>query len=143
MTSLSEFQKYQLITILRDLASVDHNIDLLEAVRIRLIGLKMDLHADKIDEALYDDLESMDSIKKRLEHFHTEEQQKFLYQQCVLLIASNREISPEEQSAMQELREALRLDEDFHHQIMAWCQEGIEWEKRGEMLVGMDPAQQD
>ncbi|MGC9327898.1 MAG: hypothetical protein ACP5I1_09715 [Candidatus Hinthialibacter sp.] len=141
MISLSEFQKYQLITILRDLASIDHNIDLLEAVRIRLIGLKMDLHADKIEEALYDDLESMDSIKKRLEHFSTEEQQKYLYQQCVLLMVSNREITPEEENAIQELRGALRLDEDFHQQIMAWCQEGMDWEKRGEKLIGMESTE--
>lgn len=136
MIKLSEFQKYQIITILRDLAAVDRNFDLWEAVRIRLIGLKMELHAAKIDEALAEDFENLDSIKKRLENFQTAEQKKYLYQQCVILMITNREISQEEQKAIDAIRAALGLDDDFHRQIMEWANEGIAWEKRGETLVG-------
>ena len=136
MIKLSEFQKYQIVTILRDLASVDHNIDLMEAVRIRLIGLKMDLHAAKIDEALADDLETMDALIKKLEAFETDEQKKFLYQQCVLLMISNREIAPEEQNAIDQIRSALMLDDAFHNSIMEWAKESMAWEQKGEQLVG-------
>lgn len=136
MLKLSEFQKYQVVTILRDLAAVDRNFDLMEAVRIRLIGLKLNLHASKIDEALAEDFENLDSIKKRLENFPTGEQKKFLYQQCVLLLTTNREITDTERKAMDDVRVALSLDEDFHRQIFDWANEGMAWEKRGEDLAG-------
>ncbi len=140
MIALSEFQKYQIITILRDLASIDREFDLLEAVRIRLIGLKMDLHAAKIDEAMAEDIENLESVKKRLDAFQAEEQKKFLYQQCVLLLLTNRETTPEEIKAMEEIRQTLSLDKDFHQRISDWAKEGIDWEKRGEEMVGGEIA---
>ncbi len=136
MIQLSESQKYHIIAILRDLASVDRNIDLLEAIRIRLIGLKMDLHAAKIDEALAEDLESIDGVKKRLENFPALEQKKYLYQQCVLLLLANRELTGEERKALDEVRRTLGLDDGYHRQVVDWVEEGMAWERRGEDLVG-------
>ncbi len=137
MSKLSEDQKYQIITILRDLASIDRNFDLLEAVRIRLIGLKMDLHAAKIDEALSEDFESLESIKKRLELFEDEAQKKFIYQQCVLLLLANNEITSEEQKSIDAIQTALSIDPGFHDQVMDWAKEGMAWEEKGQQLTGL------
>jgi hypothetical protein len=137
MSKLSEDQKYQIITILRDLASIDRNFDLLEAVRIRLIGLKMDLHAAKIDEALSEDFESLDSIIKRLEIFEDEAHKKYLYQQCVLLLLANNEITSEEQKSIDQIQAALSIDQDFHQQVMDWAKQGMAWEEKGQQLTGL------
>lgn len=137
MSKLSEDQKYQIITILRDLAAIDRNFDLLEAVRIRLIGLKMDLHAAKIDEALSEDFESLDSIIKRLEIFEDEAHKKYLYQQCVLLLLANNEITSEEQKSIDQIQAALSIDQDFHQQVMDWAKQGMAWEEQGQQLTGL------
>jgi len=133
---LSESQKYDVIRILRNLASLDWNFNQAEAARIRMIGLKMDLHVNKIDEALAEDFEDIGGIQTRLKRFEEESQQKFLYQQCLLLLMADRKISTEEREAIEAIRPALGLDQAFHEQIMAWVEEYATWEQRGEELVG-------
>jgi len=133
---LSESQKHDVIRILRDLASLDREFELLEAVRIRLIGLKMDLHAAKIDECMAEDAEPLDKIRKRLERFKDENQKKFLYQQCLLLLMADNKISEVEKSAMDEIRTELGIDNKTHQQILSWVEEGMKWEKKGEELAG-------
>jgi len=113
---------------LRDLASLDREFDLLEAVRIRLIGLKMDLHAAKIDECMAEDTEPLDKIRKRLERFKDENQKKYLYQQCLLLLMADGKISEVEKSAMDEIRTDLGIDPKTHQQILSWVEEGMKWE---------------
>ncbi len=136
MIKLSESQKYDVIRILRNLASLDWNFNQAEAARIRMIGLKMDLHVNKIDEALAEDFEDIGGIQTRLKRFEEESQQKFLYQQCLLLLMADRKISTEEREAIEAIRPALGLDQAFHEQIMAWVEEYATWEQRGEELVG-------
>ena len=136
MITLSESQKFQILCILRDLASVDHNLELVEAIRIRLIGLKMDLHEDTIEEALAEDIRDIAATLKCLAFFTQPEQKKYLYQQCLLLLMADREISGVEADAMEAIRVGLSLDRAFHDQIVAWVREGMEWERRGEDLVG-------
>ena len=136
MIKLSESQKYDVIRILRNLASLDWNFNQAEAARIRMIGLKMDLHVNKIDEALAEDFEDIGGIQTRLKRFEEESQQKFLYQQCLLLLMADRKISTEEREAIEGIRPALGLDQAFHEQIMAWVEEYATWEQRGEELVG-------
>ena len=125
-----------MIRILRNLASLDWNFNQAEAARIRMIGLKMDLHVNKIDEALAEDFEDIGGIQTRLKRFEEESQQKFLYQQCLLLLMADRKISTEEREAIEAIRPALGLDQAFHEQIMAWVEEYATWEQRGEELVG-------
>ncbi|HQH73518.1 MAG TPA: hypothetical protein PK360_15700 [bacterium] len=136
MLRLTESQKHDVIRTLRDLASLDREFDLLEAVRIRLIGLKMDLHAAKIDECMAEDTEPLDKIRKRLERFKDENQKKYLYQQCLLLLMADGKISEVEKSAMDEIRTDLGIDPKTHQQILSWVEEGMKWEKRGEELAG-------
>lgn len=136
MIKLSESQKFSIICILRDLAAIDREFGLLEAIRIRLIGLKMDLHQDKIEEAMHEDFEDVNGIKKRLDEFPEEAHRKFLYQQCLLLVMSDRDLSEVEQHAIDEIRRALQIDEEIHNTLVEWVMEGMNWEKRGEELVG-------
>ncbi len=136
MIKLSELQKYHVICILKYLASEDRNFDLLEAIRIRLIGLKMDLHADKIEEAIAEDYEPFDILKKRFQDFEDEAQKRFLYQQCILLLLADGSISDIEQNAIDAIHNELGLGGDFHSRVLEWAKEGLEWEKRGEELVG-------
>jgi len=133
MSILTESQKYELLCLLKDLASVDRNFNLKEATRIRLIGLRLDLHPEKISEALAEDYQP---VSKHLEHFDDPVQRKFVYQQCLLLLMSDREISDEEQKAAQEIKEHFQLDQLFHDQVMSWVKEGLEWEQKGEQLTG-------
>ncbi len=107
MISLSEHKKYLLITILRDLAALDREFGLLEAVRIRLIGLKMDLYASKIEEAMHDDFEDLNSIKKRLDEFNLVSEKLFVYQQVLMLLMADRDLSEVEQNAADEIRRHL------------------------------------
>ncbi|MEW6237868.1 MAG: hypothetical protein AB1656_20975 [Candidatus Omnitrophota bacterium] len=136
MLKLSENQKYILIRLLKDLALQDRNFDGLEAIRIRTIGLKMDMAMAKIDEAFYEDFQTVEQILDSLGRFETAEQKNFVYQQCASLLMSDRKISSEEQSTLEQLRQALAIGEEKHRQILTWVQEGMEWEKRGEELAG-------
>ncbi len=137
MSHLSESQKYTLLRLLKDLASVDRNFNLKEATRIRLIGLRLDLHPEKISEALGEDFEA---ISKHLKHFEDPAQRKYVYQQCLLLLHSDREFSEEEQKAANEIKETFQLVQSFHEQVVNWVKEGMEWEQRGQELVGESPS---
>ena len=136
MFKLSEKQKYDLITILKDLALHDRNFNSLESVRIRMAGLKMDLQAAKIDEALYEDTESLENVLEKLSVFQTEEEKKFTYQQCLLLLMADREISEGEKEALSQIQTALNIDQSTHQALLQWVQEGMDWEKKGEQIVG-------
>lgn len=135
MIKLSEHQKYLVICILKDLALQDRDFNSFEAIRIRMVGLKMDLNASKIDEALYEDTQSLEQVIETLAQFETDEQRKFVYQQCLLLMLADRELHPNELEAMNRLQTALNIDKETHNKIKAWVEEGMEWEKRGEALV--------
>jgi hypothetical protein len=136
MIKLTESQKFDIISILKDLAAIDRNFDLLEAIRIRLIGLKMDLHANKIDEALAEDYETLVQIKKRLESFTDDTAKKYLYQQCLLLLMADGNIGDHEKEMIDEIRDTLGLDISFHESVLTWVEEGMQWEAKGQELVG-------
>ncbi|RJP22198.1 MAG: hypothetical protein C4527_22160 [Candidatus Omnitrophota bacterium] len=136
MIRLSESQKYSIICILRDLAALDRNFGLLEAVRIRLIGLKMDLHQNKIEEAMCEDFEDLNGIKKRLDEFPDGVQRRFLYQQCLLLVMADRDLGEMEKQAIEEIRKSLGIRDDMHEKIVQWVLDGMNWEKHGEELIG-------
>ncbi len=135
MIKISEEKKYTILCILKDLALHDRNFNNLEAIRIRKVGLKMDVHASRIDEALYEETNSLYEVLDKMNEFQDNTEKKFLYQQCLLLLMSDRDINEEEKDAMKQIQAALDIDNETHQRFYQWVQEGIEWEKRGEELV--------
>lgn len=136
MPRLSEAQKYHIVCILRTLASLNRNFELSEAIEIRRAGLAMDLSLARVDEALAEDFETFEQLKKRLAAFESDFEKKYLYQKCLLLLMADREISPEEEEMTASIRAELGLDEAYHQRVLEWVREGMEWRKRGEELAG-------
>lgn len=137
MKPLSESQKYTLLTLLKDMAAADRNIKHVEATRIRLLGLKLDMTPEKISEAIS---EVYRPITEQLDAFEDEGQKKFVYQQCSLLLSADNEISPEELEVMRTIQEHFQLDPEFCENVKGWVKEGQEWERKGQELAGWSPS---
>lgn len=133
MSPLSESQKYTLLRLLKDLASADRNIDFAEVTRIRILGLKLDLTPEKIGEAIAEDYTP---VTEHLQHFTQPDHQRFVYQQCLLLLLADRSYEAVEQEALAPVREAFEISNEFHQRAMKWVHEGLDWEKRGLEMAG-------